>query len=127
MITMARGMLMDLLLSLWSEAISTAVYLKNHMPDKAIKDQTPYKILNGNKPLIRHLKPFGRKYYMRIPEERHPPRSKLLPPAVEKIFMGYTNTNKILRIYISSQKRVVETRQVKFSGHETGEATQPIT
>jgi len=47
---MARAMLDGLPLALWSEAINTAVYSKNRVPHKAVKESTPYEALHGNKP-----------------------------------------------------------------------------
>ena len=115
--TMARAMLSNgnLPLSLWSEAINMAVYLKNRIPHKAVKESTPYEALYGNKPLIQHLQPFRRKCYVHIPEEQRGPGSKLLPRALEGKFIGYTESTKIFRIYILSQHKVAETRQVRFT------------
>jgi hypothetical protein len=124
-ITMARGMLHGLPRSLWSEATNTAVYLKNRIPHKAVKDQTPYEAIHGKLPTIHHLQPFGRKCYVHIPEERRPPGSKLLPRALEGKFIGYTTSDKIFRIYIPSQQRVIETWQVKFPRHNLGEVSTP--
>ena len=50
--TMVRGMLTGLPLSLWSEAYNTAVYLKNIVSHKAVKESTPYEVLHSSKPLI---------------------------------------------------------------------------
>ena len=121
-ITMARGMLSGLPLNLWSEATNTAVYLKNRMPHKAVKDQTPYEVIHGTQPTIQHLQPFGRKCYVHIPEERRPSGSKLLPRAIEGKFIGYTSTPRIFRIYVPSKHQVVETRQVRFTRTDSGEA-----
>jgi transposase InsO family protein len=123
-VTMVRGMINELPLALWSEAINTAVYIKNRIPHKAVKESTPYEVIHGNKPSIHHLQPFGRKCFVHIPEEKRPSGSKLLPRAVEGKFIGYHSTsNRIFRIYIPSQHRVTETRQVRFSQLDSGEVT----
>jgi transposase InsO family protein len=122
-VTMVRGMINELPLALWSEAINTAVYIKNRIPHKAVKESTPYEVIHGNKPSIRHLQPFGRKCFVHIPEEKRPSGSKLLPRAVEGKFIGYSTSNRIFRIYIPSQHRVTETRQVRFSQLDSGEVT----
>jgi hypothetical protein len=88
-VTMVRGMINELPLALWSEAINTAVCIKNRIPHKAVKESTPYEVIHGNKPSIRHLQPFGRKCFVHIPEEKRPSGSKLLPRAVEGKFIGY--------------------------------------
>ena len=124
-ITMARAMLAGLTLALWSEAISTVVYLKNRLPHKAITKGTPYEALHNEKPSISHLQPFGRKCFVHIPEERRPPGTKLLPRAVEGKFIGYTRSTRIFRIYIPKEHRITETRQVKFSRFNAGEVPTP--
>ena len=127
--TMARAMLNggNLPLSLWSEAISTAVYFKNRIPHKAVKESTPYEALHGKKPSIQHLQPVGRKCYVHIPEEQRGLGSKLLPRALEGKFIGYTESTKIFRIYIPSQHKVTETRQVRFTHQDSGEVVLPLT
>src|SRR5258705_702976 len=125
-VTMARSMLTGLPMAVWSEAIATAVYLKNRVPHKAVKESTPYEALHGNKPTIQHLQPFGRKCYVHIPEEKRPDGSKLLPRALEGKFIGYTESNKIFRIYIPSQHKVVQTRQVRFTRLDSGEVELPL-
>ena len=57
LITMVRGMLNSsgLPLTFWSEAASTAVYTKNHLPHQALNKTTPYEAINARKPSIKHL------------------------------------------------------------------------
>ena len=131
--TMARAMLSDgnLPLLLWSEAINTAVYIKNRIPHKSVKEFSPYEALHGNKLSIQDLQPSGRKCYVHIPVEQRSPGSKLLPRDLEVIFIGYIESTKIFRIYIPSQYKVMETRQVRFTRQDSGEVvlhlTQPTT
>lgn len=42
----------------WAEAISTAVYLKNRSPTKALKT-TPYEAWHGTMPKVDHLRVLG--------------------------------------------------------------------
>src|SRR5215213_2115759 len=118
--TMVRGMLAssNLPLSMWGEAVHTAVYVKNRLPHRAVKT-TPYEELHGEKPSIKHLKPFGQKCYVHVLPEQRKAGSKLLPRAKEDRLVGYTSgTDKIYRIYIPSENRIVESRQVKFAPFE---------
>jgi hypothetical protein len=120
-------MINELPLALWSEAINTAVYIKNRIPHKAVKESAPYEVIHGSKPSIYHLQPFGRKCFAHIPEEKRPSSSKLLPRAVEGKFIGYSTSNRVFRIYISSQHRVIQTRQVRFSQLDSREVTPTTT
>jgi hypothetical protein len=116
-ITMARGMIhrSKLPLSFWGEAINTAVYIKNRLPHAGVQGKTPYESLYGEKPSIKHLQPFRRKCYVYIYKEQRPAGSKLLPRAQEDHFVGYKDTiTKIYRVYLTSDKRVIETNQVRF-------------
>jgi hypothetical protein len=56
---------------LWAEACSTAIHIKNCLPHSAFKlKKSPYKIMFGDKPSIKHLYPFGAKCYVHVPEEK---------------------------------------------------------
>jgi hypothetical protein len=44
---------------LWAEAVSHAIYLRNRTWTRAIGNATPYELLNGRKPNLDHLQPWG--------------------------------------------------------------------
>ena len=54
LIETARSMLIDSHLphSFWAEAISTAAYLRNRSPTKAVAKMTPYEAWTGKKPQV---------------------------------------------------------------------------
>ena len=57
----------------WSEALATAVYLRNRITTKAsLSGLTPYATLypNDNEDQYSHLKPFGCLCYVFVPEEK---------------------------------------------------------
>jgi hypothetical protein len=57
--------------ALWAEVLSTAIHIKNCRLHSAFKlKKLPYKIMFGDKPSIKHLYPFGAKYYIDVPEEK---------------------------------------------------------
>jgi transposase InsO family protein len=114
--TMARCMMNDIDdQRLWAEAIQTAVYLKNRLSHSAIQDQTPYEAFRGEKPSIQHLQPFGRTCYVHIPVETRPPASTLLPRAEKGIFVGYTDSVHLFRVFVPSRKIIRVSRDVRFS------------
>src|SRR6188768_3197313 len=63
---------------------------------------------------------------MHIPEETRPLGSKLQPRADEGHFIGYTESDKILQIYIPSKRKVVVSRQVTFPKSGEVEYTPPL-
>lgn len=123
-------MLLDLPKFLWAESIATSVYLYNRTPHRTNGYQTPIELLNGSDvPKVSHLHPFGCKSFVHIPPETRPAGSKLQPREIEGLFMGYTGSSKIFRIFIPQKRVVIITRQVVFpdtkSGEETFKFTQP--
>ena len=82
---------------------------------------TLFEAFHQEKPSISHLQPFGRKYFIHIPEEQYLPRSKLMPRAEEGIFLGYTDTPCIYKVHILARSYtfIMSTLDVKFES-ETG-------
>jgi hypothetical protein len=101
----------NLPLSLWIEAASTAVYIQNRCPHKALEAKTPQEVFTGIKPLVDHLRIFGNPVYIHIPKEK---RTKLDPSGKKGTFVGYSETSKAYRIYIPSQKFIEVSRDVTF-------------
>ena len=70
---MVRSMMAEssLHISLWGEALKTAVYLLNRVPTKATI-QTPYELWTGGKPSLKHLHIWGCPAQVRsyVPKER---------------------------------------------------------
>jgi hypothetical protein len=80
---------------------------------------TPYEKLHGEKPFIKHLQSFERKCYVHVLSEQRKAGSKLLLRAKEDRLVEYvSSTDKIYRVYISSEHRIVESCQVRFASLE---------
>ena len=93
-------------LKLWYERklgngkVIDEVYIKNRIPHSALpRQQTLFEALNGEKPSIKHLQPFGGGCCVRIPEEARPSGRNLQPRAIEEKFLGYERSDKIYRIW----------------------------
>src|SRR5271170_726497 len=82
--------------SFWAEAISTAAYLINRLPSKAINDKIPYEKWHQKQlPIsdLRTLKPFGCIIHIHIPKELQKASSKVDTQSITGCFVRYTNTN----------------------------------
>ena len=101
----------------WGEAIMTAVYLRNRSPCRMLEeDKTPEETWSGWKPSIGHLRVFGCKTFVLIPEEK---RRKMEEKSWTGILVGYAHQSKGYRVY-NPQTRMVETsRDVRFSEEES--------
>ena len=67
-----RSMLSDSKLpqKFWAEALSTAVYLRNRSPAKAVRGTTPFEAWTSQKPTVGHLRVFGSDAYAHIPKRK---------------------------------------------------------
>ena len=110
---MCRPSLAKLPMSLWAEAFNWAVYLKNRLPHSALNGKTPYEALYNQLPSISHLRPFGTRCYVHIPEEKRVAGSKLEPRAEEGRLVGYTGTPSLFRVYIPKRRTVGTYRLLK--------------
>ena len=88
----------------WTEAVATAVYLRNRSSSKFLKNVTPYEIFNGNKPNVSHLKVFGCKAMVYIPKANQ--NGKLNQQSAKCIFVGYPNDGKGYKFYNPVEKNV---------------------
>jgi hypothetical protein len=98
--TMEEG----LLKRLWIEAVATAAYLRNRVPNRGNTKVTPYEQWFKQRPDVAHLRIFGSPAFTRIPDHF---RRKLDPKAKKQIFVGYDwKTTKIYRVYDPLDRKV---------------------
>ena len=107
----ARSMLLDANLY-WAEAVSTAVYLKNRCPTKAVQGMTPYEAWHGEKPRVDHFRVFGCDAYAHIPKDE---RGKFDTKARKCVLLGYGEETKGYRLYDVTTKKVIHSRDVRFN------------
>ena len=93
-VEMARSMLQhkNLPKNLWSEAVSTTIYILYRSPTKAVLNMTPYEAWFNRKPTVDHFKVFGCVAYSHIPKEN---REKLNEKGEKCIFVGYSDNLKV--------------------------------
>ena len=100
----------------WGEAIMTAAYLRNRSPSRSLEqEKTPEEIFSGWKPSVRHLRVFGCKSYVWVPDEK---RRKMEEKSWTGILVGYAHQSKGYRIYNPVTRRIETSRDVRFSEEE---------
>ena len=72
-------------LQFWGLAIECAAYIHNRTTH-SVNSITPYEFWYKKKPDIAHLKVFGCRAFVHVPDEK---RRKLDPKAIEGVMMGY--------------------------------------
>lgn len=85
---MATTMLLDAKLEkkYWGEAVVTAAYLQNRLPTRAV-DVTPFELWYGKKPYLGHLRVYGCKAWVHVPDVK---RGKFDSKARKLTFIGYS-------------------------------------
>ena len=101
----------------WAEALSTAVYLRNRSPTKAVEAMTPFEAWVGEKPNVGHLRTFGCVAYAHVAKDE---RKKLDSKARKCIFLGYGTETKGYRLYDPKREKVFFSRDVVFNEKKRG-------
>ena len=122
----SRSMLLDAALpqKFWAEAVSTATYLRNRCPTRAVDEMTPYEAWNGVKPRVEHLRVFGCDVYTHIPKDE---RGKFDAKARKCIFLGYGKETKGYRLYNPVQQKILHSRDVRFNEEEKKSGHEDVT
>lgn len=95
--------------SLWSSAMSHAIYLKNRSPTRALKSKkTPYEARTGFKPNLSRERIWGSRTYVTIPleKQKHNPNKLLKPRAWLGYFVG-CESESIYMIWDPEKKKVL--------------------
>ena len=118
-----RAMLHDssLLKCLWAEAFSTATYVHNRMPTKALDGLTPYEVLHGTKPDLADLCAFSAPCAIVKPVAK---LKKLDDQARMCFVVGYKYSGGGYRVWDPEKKVVVKSRDVVF--FEDGLPSPPL-
>jgi len=114
LVEMARAMLSDTGLpnAYWADAILYATHILNCVPTCAIADGlTLHEAFTGNRPSVAHLRIFGCKAHVHVPDEK---RRKLDTKSVECIFLGFTENRKAYVCVHRLSSRIFESRDVVF-------------
>ena len=101
LVEMAHAMLSDAGLpnAYWGDAILYATHILNRVPMCALdEDLTPHKAFTGNKPSVTHLRIFGCKAHVHVPDAKW---RKLNTKSIECIFLSFAENHKA---YICMQR-----------------------
>ena len=88
--------------SLWAEAISHHVWIRNRVPTRSVKlDKTPLELATGNKPNLTGIRPWGCKAWVKQIDV-----GKLEAKADECCFVGFDSKSKGFQVYWPGRNRV---------------------
>jgi len=110
---MVRSMMSysELPISLWMEALKTAIHILNRVPSKSVP-KTPYELWTGREPSLNYFRVWGCLAEAKI---FNPNIGKLDPKTVSCHFIGYQEKSKGYRFYCPDRyTKFVETRHAEF-------------
>jgi hypothetical protein len=110
---MARSMLKAKRMptAFWGEAVSTAVFILNRSPTKALKDKTPYEAWYGRQPDVSFLRTFGCIGHVK---NTKPFIGKLEDRSSRMVLLGYKEGSKACKLFDPCARRVVVSRDIVF-------------
>ena len=114
LIEAARTMLLDAKLPtcFWAEAVNTACYIQNRTLINKNTEKTPYNLMSGKKPTLKHIHAFGSKCFVLKDNSEYV--GKFDAKEFEGIFLGYSMERTAFKVYVVGQKKVMESTDVTF-------------
>ncbi|GJR85852.1 retrovirus-related pol polyprotein from transposon TNT 1-94 [Tanacetum coccineum] len=95
----------------WAKAIATACYTQNGSLIIPRHEKTPYPIINGRKPSLKHLHIFGWTCYITRDGEN---LNKMKEKGDSCILVGYSTQSKGYRVYNKRTRLIVESIHINF-------------
>ena len=95
----------------WGEAVTTAVFILNHTPTKALKGKASFEAWYGHKPSMSFLRTFGCIGHVRKTKSV---LTKLEDRSTPMVFLGYVEGTKAYRLYDPRGGKVLVSRDVMF-------------
>ena len=97
----------------WPEIMKTVAYLKNRTIANTVENKSPYEIFFGIKPNVEHLKIYGSRVFVRVPEAKR--QTKWDDKAELGVLVGYVENG--YRVLVNN--RVINARHVKIVEEDT--------
>ena len=91
--------------------MTTAVFILNHAPTKALMGKTPFEAWYGRKPSVSFLWTFG---YIGHVRKTKPNLTKLEDRGRPMVFLGYAEGTKAYRLYDPCGNKVLVSRNIMF-------------
>ena len=96
----------------WGDAILYAMHILNCVPTHTIADGlTPHEAFTGNRPSVTHLRIFGCKVHVHVPDKK---RRKLDAKSIKCTFLGFAENRKAYVCMHHASGRIFESRDVVF-------------
>ncbi|KAG6469325.1 hypothetical protein ZIOFF_074038 [Zingiber officinale] len=95
----------------WEEGMMCAANVINRLPQSPTNKKSPYELMFGKKPNVKHMRVFGSICYVHVPESK---RSKLDAKTRKYIFVGYDERKKGWKCLDPTSHRFVVSRDVVF-------------
>lgn len=107
----------------WVEALFCFTYVWNRICHCS-QNKTPFELYGGRKPSVKHLREFGATAYIQTPKQL---RNKLEMRSKKGILVGYAMKTKGYRIWLPTERKVVETINVRIEekGKSSGDVLDP--
>jgi hypothetical protein len=100
-----------LAMAFWGEPLAALIHVWNHCPTGSLDNATPYKLWNGHKPDVSHLRVWGCTAYVHVQKDKCP----ALRPHYEKcVFIGYPDGYKGWKFYNPTTKCTVISEHTDF-------------
>jgi hypothetical protein len=94
----------SLLMTLWDLCMEAANYLRNKSPNTSLDGKTPYEAFYSVKPDVSYLRIIKSLVYTHISKKK---RLKYESHINLGIFIGYTDTNRLIKVY-DPLKRIIK-------------------
>jgi hypothetical protein len=95
----------------WGEAVTTAVFILNRVPTKALKGQTPFEAWHRRKPSVAFMHTFGCVGHVKTTK---PGLGKFEDRSTKAVLLGYEEGSKAYRLYDPARGKVLVFRDVIF-------------
>lgn len=103
----------NLPLSYWGEAVNMAAYLQNRLPGASTYNKTPFELLYGRRPSLKHIRVFGVDAYAHQQSDTLP-HLKLSDRAKKFVFIAFTEGIKAYKLYDPAKRQVIYSRSLTF-------------
>lgn len=100
-------------LRFWSEAVSTATYLINRTPSSILDGKSPFELIYGSVPNLKHLRTFGCLCFT----TRLNVTDKFAVKSDKCVLIGFSNVKKAYKVLSLDTNSVFFSRDVQFYEH----------